>query len=70
MRLIGGDVEINLLHGEVAKRGIPAIFSSGYLDDKAKFEIVKEKGYGYIQKPYDLDDMLAMVALTLKRAGK
>ncbi|MBE9527848.1 MAG: response regulator [Proteobacteria bacterium] len=43
------------------KPSIPVLFMSGYVDNKAHFEQIKEGGFVYIQKPYDMYDLLRSI---------
>jgi two-component system cell cycle sensor histidine kinase/response regulator CckA len=48
---------------------LPVLLSSGYMDQKAQGEIIEEKGYEFIQKPYDLKDLLSCVRDTIRGVG-
>jgi two-component system cell cycle sensor histidine kinase/response regulator CckA len=48
---------------------LPVLLSSGYMDQKAQWEIIEEKGYEFIQKPYDLKDLLSCVRDTIRGVG-
>ncbi|MFA5858886.1 MAG: PAS domain S-box protein [Elusimicrobiota bacterium] len=37
------------------------ILSSGYLDDKSEWKMIQKKGYKYIQKPFELKQLLVAV---------
>ncbi|EKD25984.1 MAG: hypothetical protein ACD_79C01417G0002, partial [uncultured bacterium] len=37
------------------------IFCSGYLDDKSQWELLQDKGYKFIQKPFDLNELLIVI---------
>ena len=49
------------------KPGIKVLISSGYLDGKSQLAGIREKGYKFIQKPYELDEILAAVAEVLNK---
>ncbi|MFA5858477.1 MAG: response regulator [Elusimicrobiota bacterium] len=40
---------------------IQVIFSSGYLDDKSQWEMIQEKEYKFLQKPFELNELLVAV---------
>jgi PAS domain S-box-containing protein len=43
------------------KPDVPVIMSSGYMDNKSQWSIIKEKGFRFLQKPYFLPDLLKAV---------
>jgi two-component system, cell cycle sensor histidine kinase and response regulator CckA len=47
--------------------GLRVLFSSGYTDTKSQWEIIKEKGYPFLQKPYSLNHLLTTVHEALKK---
>ncbi len=47
--------------------GIGVILTSGYTDEKAGWETIRESGYLYIQKPYSLSDLLWAMRETLEK---
>jgi PAS domain S-box-containing protein len=44
---------------------LKVVFSSGYMDDKADWSAIKEKGYCFLQKPFGINDLLSAVRITL-----
>jgi PleD family two-component response regulator len=46
---------------KLIKNNIGVIICSGYLDDKANFLEIQEKGYEFIQKPFETIGMLRMI---------
>jgi len=50
-----------------AKPGLKVIFSSGYMDEKSQSEIIKDSGYAFIQKPYELNVLLSVVKEVLSK---
>ncbi|MBN2325425.1 MAG: PAS domain S-box protein [Spirochaetes bacterium] len=40
---------------------LPVLLSSGYMDGKAQWEVIEEKGYKFIQKPYSLKNLLSRI---------
>ena len=44
---------------------IKVIISSGYLDDKSDIMEVKKEGYGFLTKPYEIQDLFSKVAEVL-----
>lgn len=44
---------------------LKVIFSSGYLDDKSQWEMIQKKGYKFLQKPYELKELLSAIIDTL-----
>jgi len=49
---------------------LPVLLSSGYMDKKAQWEVIEEKGYEFIQKPYTFRNLLSGVRNTLRSAGR
>jgi ActR/RegA family two-component response regulator len=43
------------------KNNIGVIICSGYLDDKSNFLAIQEKGYKFIQKPFEITNMLKTI---------
>jgi two-component system, cell cycle sensor histidine kinase and response regulator CckA len=46
---------------------LKVLFSSGYTDTKSQWEIIKGKGYPFLQKPYSLNSLLNAVHEALKK---
>ncbi|HCJ67200.1 MAG TPA: hypothetical protein DHV62_07745, partial [Elusimicrobia bacterium] len=44
---------------------LKVIFTSGYLDEKTQLSIIQEKGFKFIQKPYQITDLLTLLKQTL-----
>jgi len=38
------------------------LLTSGYVDDKSNWEVISERGYRFLQKPYSLANLLGAVA--------
>lgn len=38
-------------------KNLKVIFTSGYADSKAKWDIIKQKGYDFIPKPFKINDL-------------
>lgn len=53
---------------DTLKPGIPVIFTSGYLDNESQWPKLKEKGYTYIQKPFDLSCLLQTIERVLQQS--
>ncbi|MBD3287985.1 PAS domain S-box protein [candidate division KSB1 bacterium] len=50
---------INLIEDFLSKKpDLKVILSSGYSDRKSQFHEIKEKGYAFLQKPFDIKDLL------------
>ena len=49
---------------------IPAILSSGYADEKSKFELVAERDFTFLQKPYTIDKLLRAIKVELGKTGR
>jgi len=58
----GVELVENLL---IQKHHPKVLFSSGYTNDKAKKNIIENRGYSFIQKPYTISDMLDAVKNTI-----
>ena len=41
--------------------GIKVILSSGYTDDKVQLDIENKKGFKFVQKPYNMNDILKAI---------
>lgn len=48
------------------KPDLSVLLSSGYSDDKSRFEKIRSKGYQFLQKPYDLSGLLHAVKETIE----
>ena len=46
---------------------LKVIFTSGYLDDKSQWGMIKEKGHKFLQKPFELNELLAAVKEVLEK---
>jgi PAS domain S-box-containing protein len=61
---------VDLVESMLAERpGQSVLLTSGYVDDKSNWEIISERGYGFLQKPYSLADLLGAVAAAMKDEG-
>lgn len=47
------------------KPGVRFLLTSGYLDDKSRWPLIRERGYPFIHKPYPLQTLLATIRQTL-----
>ena len=47
--------------------GIPILLASGHLDGKAQLPQIIKRGLAYIQKPYEITDLLRAVEETIKK---
>ena len=43
------------------KPGLPVLVTSGYTNKKSQWPVIQERGYRFLEKPYDLPDMLNAV---------
>jgi CheY-like chemotaxis protein len=43
------------------KPEIKVLLTSGYLDDKSQWSVIKEKNYTFLQKPYEMNNLLKIV---------
>lgn len=75
--LIFSDVVLPDINGvqlveELLKRrpGVSVLLTSGYVDDKAHWNIIEEKGYRLLQKPYSLTELLQTVKTVLEGEGR
>jgi len=46
--------------------GLPILLCSGYTDKKSQWETIQQKGYPFLQKPFNISDLLKHVHLILK----
>jgi len=69
-----GNELVTLLQADREKSaGLPeikVIFTSGYLDDKSQWEKIQEKGYKFLQKPFELSELLSAVKEVLSPQRK
>ncbi len=42
----------------VKKPELKALLSSGYIGDKSKWSVIRERGFNFLQKPYTLAELL------------
>lgn len=49
-----------------ARPGQNVLLTSGYVDDKSHWEVISERGYMFLQKPYSLADLLGAVAAAIR----
>lgn len=47
--------------------GIRLLFSSGYMDEKSRWSIIRDKGYPFLQKPYALSQLLHAIHSALNQ---
>ena len=53
---------IDLVDQLLLKRpGLRVLLSSGYTDHKSRWKKIKDRGFRFLQKPYDLTDLLKAV---------
>lgn len=42
-------------------QNLKVIFTSGYADSRAKWDVIKQKGYDFIPKPFKINDLLLKI---------
>lgn len=47
--------------------GFKVLITSGYLDVESQWPAIKEKGYSFLQKPYEIPDLLRSVRIALEK---
>lgn len=47
------------------KPGLRLLLTSGYMDEKSRWPIIRERGYPFLQKPYPLQSLLTTIRQTL-----
>ncbi len=47
-------------------KNIKIILSSGYTDDKARWEVIRKRGFRFLHKPYSLENMLRNIRMALE----
>ncbi|HED00829.1 MAG TPA: PAS domain S-box protein [Proteobacteria bacterium] len=47
------------------KPGLPVLLSSGYMDDKSQWPLIRQRGFHFIQKPYAVASLLQAVKKVL-----
>jgi len=50
----------------VKKPELKALLSSGYMDDKFQWPVIREKGFNFLQKPYTLAELLNSIKEALQ----
>jgi CheY-like chemotaxis protein len=45
----------------LGKPELKVIFTSGYLDDKSQLETIRNKGHKFLQKPFELNELLNLI---------
>ncbi|HCJ66909.1 MAG TPA: hypothetical protein DHV62_06170, partial [Elusimicrobia bacterium] len=50
----------------LAKPELKVIFTSGYLDEKMQLSIIQGKEFKFIQKPYQITDLLRVLKETIR----
>jgi len=49
------------------KQDLHVLFTSGYTDQRSQQSLICERGFAYVQKPFDLSSLLAAVHRALHR---
>jgi len=44
-----------------AKPGISVLMSSGYMDERAQWPLIRARGFNYLQKPFGFDELMPLV---------
>ena len=44
-----------------SKSDLPVLLSSGYMDEKSQWFVIRERGFKFLQKPYSLVNLLRAV---------
>lgn len=68
--MLNGKSGIQLVE-EIADGGrVRVLFTSGYLDAQSQWPVIWEKGYRFLQKPYEIPDLLKIVRESLMEPVK
>lgn len=46
---------------------LKVILTSGYFDDKSNWEVIEEMGFGFLQKPYSIKDLLKSINKVIRQ---
>jgi PAS domain S-box-containing protein len=49
------------------RQDLPVILTSGYADDRSRWPLIRERRFPFLQKPYNLDELLETVQKQLSR---
>jgi two-component system cell cycle sensor histidine kinase/response regulator CckA len=64
--VLPGESGIQLVERLLEKKpGLPVLISSGYTDQKSQWPAIREKGYQFLEKPYELPDLLRAIRTAL-----
>lgn len=47
------------------KPGLRVLFTSGYMDVESQWSVIQEKGFKFLQKPYEISEILRMIRASL-----
>jgi DNA-binding NtrC family response regulator len=50
--------------------GMAVLFTSGYADERSCWSVINERGYHFLQKPFDLRELLVAVEQALHGTAK
>lgn len=49
----------------IKKPGLRVLFTSGYMDVESQWSVIREKGFKFLQKPYEISEILRMIRVCL-----
>lgn len=49
----------------IKKPGLRVLFTSGYMDAESQWSVIREKGFKFLQKPYEIAEILRMIRVCL-----
>jgi len=50
--------------------GLSVLLASSYVDDKSHWDIIGERGFKFLQKPYSLTELLSVVKSLMEKGKK
>lgn len=60
---------IDLVQGLLLKKPqLRVLFTSGYMDVESQWSVIQEKGFKFLQKPYEISEILRMISASLAPA--
>ncbi len=66
----GGDTVLAEMKNDPETQNIPVIIITGVIDDRVKETLFKMGVSGYLEKPYDPEELLSSIKNTLKKTEK
>jgi len=66
--VLPGKSGLELMEAFLSRRpDLKVLLSSGYTDHKNQWPVIQEKGYRFLQKPYNLHELLKTIRSTMQK---